>query len=65
MVHVPSQCLHRQNVVTVMTLAKVSMTLPLQNGHAVGRVTGLLRCGSNMGINAPRVSTADLFNCAQ
>jgi hypothetical protein len=48
MVHVSSQCLHRQNVVTVMTLAKVSMTLPLQNGHAAGRVTGSLRCGSNM-----------------
>ena len=38
-VHVRSHSRHRQNVVTVMTLARVSMIVPLQNGHDVGRVT--------------------------
>ena len=39
MVHVRSHSRQRQNVVTVMTLASVSMILPLQNGHAAGRAT--------------------------
>ena len=39
MVHVRSQLRHRQNVVSVMTLASVSMLLLLQNGQIAGRVT--------------------------
>ena len=40
MVHVRSQWRQRQKVVfTVMTFARVSTALPLQNGHMVGRVT--------------------------
>jgi len=38
-VHVRSHSRHRQNVVMVMTLARVSMIVPLQNGHDVGRAT--------------------------
>ena len=33
MVHVRSQVRQRHNVVTVMTFASVSMTLPLQDGQ--------------------------------
>jgi hypothetical protein len=40
MVHVFSQVRQRQKVVTVMTFANVSIALPLQYGHAVGRVAG-------------------------
>ena len=39
MVHVPSHSRQRQVVVTLMTLAGVSMIRPLQNGQAVGRAT--------------------------
>ena len=39
MVHVPSQLRQRQNVVTVIVFAIVSMTLLLQNGQLVGRAT--------------------------
>ena len=42
MVHVPSHSRQRQNVVTVMVFASVSMILPLQNGQLVGRVTASL-----------------------
>ena len=42
MVHVFSHERHRQSAVTLMTFASVSMTLPLQYGHVVGRVTGVL-----------------------
>ena len=38
-VHVRSHSRHRQHVVTVMTLARVSMIVPLQDGHDVGRAT--------------------------
>ena len=37
-VHVRSHSRQRQHVVTVMTLANVSMALLSQNGHAVGRL---------------------------
>jgi hypothetical protein len=40
MVHVSPQCRQRQSALSVMNLASVSMILPLQNGHAAGRVTG-------------------------
>ena len=39
MVHVPSHSRQRQVVVTVMTLARVSIFRPLQNGQTVGRAT--------------------------
>jgi hypothetical protein len=48
MVHVPSHSRQRQNVLTVMTFASVSMRRPLQYGHIVGRVTGSVSCGSCM-----------------
>ena len=48
MVHVPSHSRQRQNVLTVMTFASVSMRLPLQNGHIAGRVTASVSCGSRM-----------------
>ena len=38
-VHVPSHSRQRHNVVTLITFASVSIIFPLQNGHAVGRVT--------------------------
>ena len=40
MVHVSPHCRQRQSALSEMTLASVSMILPLQNGHAAGRVTG-------------------------
>ena len=46
MVHVPSHVRQRHNVVTVKTFASVSMTLPLQNGQSVGRVTAPVNCES-------------------
>lgn len=48
MVHVRSHSRQRQNVVTVMTLASVSMILPLQNGHAAGRATSSANRESGM-----------------
>ena len=47
-VHVRSHPRQRQKVVAVMTLASVSIALPLQNGHIVGRATGSLACDSNI-----------------
>jgi len=38
-VHVSSHWRHRQSVVTVMTFASVSKTVPLQEGQWVGRAT--------------------------
>ena len=38
-VHVSSHARQRQTVDSVTTLARVSMTLPLQIGHADGRAT--------------------------
>ena len=46
MVHVCSHLRQRHNVVTVMTFASVSIALPLQDGHIVGRATGSLACDS-------------------
>ena len=40
MVQVSPQWRQRQSALSVMCFASVSMILPLQNGHAVGRVTG-------------------------
>ena len=39
MVHVCSHLRQRHIVLTVKTFASVSIALPLQNGHSVGRVT--------------------------
>lgn len=39
-VHVSSHSRQRHNVLTVIVLASVSMILPEQKGHVVGRVTG-------------------------
>jgi hypothetical protein len=39
LVHVRSHSRPPQNVLTVMTFARVSTALPLPNGHTVGRVT--------------------------
>jgi hypothetical protein len=47
-VHVPSHSRQRHNVVTEITFASVSMILPLQNGHVVGRVTASLIVDSDM-----------------
>jgi hypothetical protein len=55
MVHVRSHSRQRQNVATVMTLASVSMILPLQNGHAAGRATS----------SANRESGMMLFPCSE
>ena len=63
-VHVPSHVRHRQNVVSVRTLASVSTTLPLQNGHMVGRVTVLLNresSGNDIRIPRARAAFADSF----
>ena len=38
-VHVSSHCRHRQSVVSEMTFASVSKTVPLQEGQWVGRAT--------------------------
>lgn len=38
-VHVPPHSRQRQNVVTVIVFASVSMILPAQKGYLVGRVT--------------------------
>jgi hypothetical protein len=58
MVHVSSHSRQRQNVVTVMVFASVSMILPLQNGHLVGRVTASLSRDSDIlpvsGVGSPR-----------
>jgi hypothetical protein len=48
MVHVRSHSRQRQHVATVMTLASVSMILPLQNGHAAGRATSSVNRESSM-----------------
>jgi len=48
MVHVPSHSRQRQVVVTVMTLARVSMIRPLHNGQTVGRATVWLDRESGM-----------------
>ena len=47
-VQVWSHSRQRQNDVTVMTLASVSMILPLQNGHAVGFAAGSLNGDSRI-----------------
>ena len=47
-VQVPSHARHRQNVVAVMTLARVSTTLLLQNGHIAGRITFSLNSESDI-----------------
>ena len=54
MVQVWSHSRQRQNDVTVMTLASVSMILLLQNGHAVGFATGSLNSESRMRISVFR-----------
>jgi hypothetical protein len=54
MVHVFSHSRHRQNVVIVMTLARVSMPLPLQNGHIVGRGTDWSKGGLYVIAPCPR-----------
>lgn len=41
MVQVSPQCRQRQSALSVMAFARVSMILPLQNGHVAGRVTGV------------------------
>jgi hypothetical protein len=38
-VQVPPHSRQRQNVITVIVFARVSMILPVQKGHLVGRVT--------------------------
>ena len=48
MVQVWSHSRHRQTDVTVMIFASVSMILPLQKGHIVGRVTFSGKCESGM-----------------
>ena len=51
MVQVSPQWRQRQSALSVMYLASVSMILPLQNGHAAGRVTGPSSDrDSNMGV---------------
>jgi hypothetical protein len=49
-VHVSSHSRHRHTVVTVNALASVSMILPWQKGHLVGRVTSPSRRGSNIAL---------------
>jgi len=47
-VQVSSHVRHRQSVVVVMTLANVSTTLLLQNGHIAGRITFSLNWDSDI-----------------
>lgn len=47
-VQVPSHSRQRHKVVTVMVLANVSIRLPWQNGHAVGRSTASLNRDSDI-----------------
>jgi len=48
MVQVRSHSRQRQSVVALMTLARVSMALPVQKGHAAGRATAPANCESAM-----------------
>jgi len=47
-VHVRSHSRHRQTVVSVITLANVSTTLFLQNGHMLGLITFSLNWNSDI-----------------
>lgn len=47
-VHVPPHSRQRQNVVTVIVFARVSMILPVQKGHLVGRMTSSLSGDPNI-----------------
>ena len=49
-VQVFSHSRHRQQVVGVITLARVSNRLPWQNGHLSGRVAVSATCESNIGV---------------
>ncbi len=65
MVQVPSHSRQRHIVVTLMTLAKVSMMRPLQKGHAFGRVTGSSSRGSGCIPQAGSVLMLRLFKNEQ
>jgi hypothetical protein len=56
MLHVLSHSRHRHIVVTLMTFASVSTALHLQNGHMVGRVTGVLNRGSDIVFGVPEAA---------
>jgi hypothetical protein len=47
-VQVPPHSRQRQNVVTVIVFASVSMILPVQKGHRVGRLTAPLKGDSDI-----------------
>ena len=65
MVHVLSQWRQRQQVVALITLARVSIVRPLQKGHAVGRVTASGRLLSNCMTHAGGSWTIRLFKSEQ
>jgi len=52
-VHVPSHTRQRQRLEVVMTFASVSIALPWQNGHLVGRAIAWFRCASDIVPFAP------------